>query len=1233
MTFELHAYDLTTGAYITDLPDFQSASFGFAYSAFDGALKVDYPGLGHGYGILGNDLDLRLTWDGQPVDDGCWISRGSAGDIISEQGANSKITILGRHLSDAYRKIVLLPITQGQTKATFTNVTPGTVIKAILNTAGTAPRSAWGATAIDHSTFNGLTDSAGSAWSYSNLTFEFPIGTTALQVLQNLQSRGYLEARLVGRSLRLYNRVNYGVTRNNIKLSIGENITELPFKKSTEDKVSHILVQGDDGIWTVRGVGGAARREEGFISESGISQINALQDIGDQALFSLSIEQEQRIVKINGERTQVPGVHYKAGDWIVLDGGVPDSLRVRQMTIEVDKSGGYAASIVLNDRILEKEIARARLLSAVSGGLSVGSTGNGTVATRDTNVPKTPTGLAGTSAAYLDSEGRGKALVTLTWVAPSLNTDNSPLTDLANFRVYMRTDSDTAKYTLMGVADADETSFTIGELPTKVWRRFALRAYDSNGHGSPVSAEFRIQTAYDLTAPPPTSAPLLSSRLGTVTVRWDGKDEDGNAMPPDTETVRVHRSTGEGFTADLTNMVGEMTGNGSIVFTGLDYTQRQYFKFVAVDTRGNTSDPSAEAWIDIVRIAGPDIQANSVTANEIQAGAIQAEHISIGAVPATGMQLGPNNLILDPSFEEELIRNARPPVTPFVYEQGVGLGSEGDWYLRCPGNGVTHIMPMTLGVMPVQSGDRYYLRSKVRTTATTGTARVALQITQPDSTVVGYAEDVPTLVAGFVVGSTWVIIEGVVTVPNLPDGRYAVPVIVVDNNATTGQWYFDQVECWNVLSSTSPTGHSMEVGPQGFRLFDENGDLASSFTSQPPNFLSIYNNGELQASMSQDGGIVGNTLDIRDEIYIGGVPLIGSFDDDVLENGLGVSDSLLNTLPRSVQGWSLAGIDKSFGQTDFGFIEVAWDADPNRMYHIHFSSYVKLAVADSAVQVYFHDKAGGAVPRITDTILNSAVFTGPPVANEMLTVNLNYYGTFAAGVHRTLVSAKTLYGGTTGFFFNGTGYLSNLVVQDVGPIIAQSGAYNTGGGTYTTGGSTTPPPPTADPPDPIKTYTTRYGVNWGRTWKQDGSVNTVAGGEAIQGYYSGLNGNQKAMLGFADETIRANLAGATVKSCKLYLYANHWYNNAGGTAIIGTHNVDEIPGSFSGNTDRIRIGDNEAKWPKPGGRVVNLGTTIGNEFKNNTAKGITLGPGPSTSHEYYGKFKISGGYLEFTYTK
>ena len=151
-----------------------------------------------------------------------------------------------------------------------------------------------------------------------------------------------------------------------------------------------------------------------------------------------------------------------------------------------------------------------------------------------------------------------------------------------------------------------------------------------------------------------------------------------------------------------------------------------------------------------------------------------------------------------------------------------------------------------------------------------------------------------------------------------------------------------------------------------------------------------------------------------------------------------------------------------------------------------------------------------------------------------------------------------------------------------------------------------------------------WNATWSGSYNNAGNYNSFFGNGINQGYYSSTNGIQKGMVGFAGnaasgettKTITAALTGATITEIAVYLYANHWYNNSGGEAIIGVHGQSSRPATFSysGSTS-------SPSWPKPGGRWVVLPSAWWAAFATGSNKGVTVGGGlVSTSHLYYGKF-------------
>src|SRR5581483_6179049 len=142
-------------------------------------------------------------------------------------------------------------------------------------------------------------------------------------------------------------------------------------------------------------------------------------------------------------------------------------------------------------------------------------------------------------------------------------------------------------------------------------------------------------------------------------------------------------------------------------------------------------------------------------------------------------------------------------------------------------------------------------------------------------------------------------------------------------------------------------------------------------------------------------------------------------------------------------------------------------------------------------------------------------------------------------------------------------------------------------------------------------------------------------GHMFQGQYSSTNGNQFSLFTLPYTTIQSDLSGSTINKVEVYLNNLHWYNNSGGTAVIGTHTYGTVTGAADYANVNPDISEShydlgQAKW-------VTVSNSIGSALRDNTAKGIALGKGPSTSKTYYGYFSGFGQSgapkVRITYTK
>ena len=195
-------------------------------------------------------------------------------------------------------------------------------------------------------------------------------------------------------------------------------------------------------------------------------------------------------------------------------------------------------------------------------------------------------------------------------------------------------------------------------------------------------------------------------------------------------------------------------------------------------------------------------------------------------------------------------------------------------------------------------------------------------------------------------------------------------------------------------------------------------------------------------------------------------------------------------------------------------------------------------------------------------------------------------------------------------------------IMDIGRLVADTSIVNTTKSGY--GGTVTPP----TPPATKKQYTSVWQSNYGATYKGNGDRRTDTT-YMVQGYNS-TNGDGAAYCGFTgaaiqgetSKTITTALSGATVTAVQVYLYANHWYYNSGGTARIGYHGQTGVASSKpSANYQQFNV----TGWKKPEGRWVTIPKAWWSGIKSGAIRGITLGSAGTTNKLYYGRFDGPGG--------
>jgi len=546
-------------------------------------------------------------------------------------------------------------------RRSWTNYSAGGIMKQLLQEAQARGVLTW----MDISTFSSATDSAGVAWP-DIFSTSHNIGTTLDTVLNNLADAGVCDWVLQGRSLRLYKPDTFmAPASTGVVLREGQDFTEAGTKRTLEDLASRNLIRGDNGAELIVVDGTAAvpwGAWEVYTTASGSTDTTSLGLLADLGTARSSQPRSQRTYTVYPNVTPTcpkPFFDYKLGSTIEVRAGKVNepNLRVRQLTITGGSEKPVLVTLVVGDRILERELRAARRLQGLAGGAAgAGSSGTTPTPVKDILAPSPPTTLV-TSSSAVQIGDTYIADITASWTAPTTNTNGTPLTDLDKYEVQYARGTTPTNWQPGG--STQSTVIVLNSLAPNVIYTVRVRAVDKAGNVSTWLTSGNVTTAADSTAPNTPSTPTVGNYLGTLRVTWDGKDSGGNPMPADWRNTEVHASSVSAtFTPDATTLKGGFfKAGGTFQITDFGYGTTVWVRLVAVDQSGNRSAPSTAASGIPQQIVDGDV--GNIAANKIITGSLQASARIIAGIDGarraeltgTGFYAydpGPDNDVTDP---------------------------------------------------------------------------------------------------------------------------------------------------------------------------------------------------------------------------------------------------------------------------------------------------------------------------------------------------------------------------------------------------------------------------------------------------------------------------------------------------------------------------------------------------------------------------------------------------------
>ena len=406
--------------------------------------------------------------------------------------------------------------------------------------------------------------------------------------------------------------------------------------------------------------------------------------------------------------------------------------------------------------------------------------------------------------------------------------------------------------------------------------------------------------------------------------------------------------------------------------------------------------------------------------------------------------------------------------------------------------------------------------------------------------------------------------------------------------------------------ATAPTGQRIELNAAGLQGYSADGALTTNLASDPTaagQYISFANaSGQTLAAISSDGTGVFSML-TADSLSIGGINVV---------------NDIINRSGRGIVAWGQHTADIATpANTEKGYIEIAFLAEAGRMYKVSVSGEIDTNVSLSTERFQFALRDGGAnAPRVSSPAVARFHFPAPGAGGPNSRGYFADIQTYTPGVHRLLWTFYASLGTGT---MRGSEEPSQIWVEDIGAatLFDNIAIVNNG---------STPPA------DSVRTYARTYTATFSGSYDAAGNLAPILGNEVRQGDQGDGRGYMNALIGFNSAQIRADLAGATLKSVQLRLRNRGWLDRSGGTVIVGTHTYTARPSSWAVSNvtrDRFRF----TAWAYLETRMVTLTNAIGSELKSGATAGIALGgPNPGNAGIFDGVGFSSQPQLVITYT-
>ena len=848
----------------------------------------------------------------------------------------------------------------------------------------------------------------------------------------------------------------------------------------------------------------------------------------------------------------------------------------------------------------------------------------------------TPTSITGTITYYLEPiTGTPKASITWSWTAPS-GESGDPVVD---YRVSLTRSTDVEIAPYSGTNGL--TSVVTSGLPVGINQTLRVYAVSEKGVEGPVAIK-SIAITNNSTPPPQPSTPTITSGIKSVVVSTDGRDSSNNVMPTDVMYYNVHAATGvsDTFTPTADNLFTTMQPVGSVVIPANANYDVIYVRLVAVNSSKLTSTPSTGIHATPIK--------NVVTDLDV-------------VLPGSKAYSDINNLVIDGSFEDTTTFSKRViRAGVWSLDTDVGMPYVGTSALKLVGDATSskfiHLhndnyggQLVNLTVVPLS---KYYISMMVRNISATGAFAINVKWYKQNGTAASIASSSST---AWTMDATGIYNLHEFAV-QAPSDAVKAGVLITTAGVSAGTVWFDAFRINAVIGSTLIEDAAItnakiaDLAVNNAKIADI---AAGKITTGELNATTVVSAGPLNSShveMSANGvrafikeptdaspienirmGTAGNesfvvfkdakpvaAIDRAGRGMFSGISIpVKEYDaNGNLVRGLTVYgtefESWIDPLAKGMLAYGSLSSLTDVGTTATKVEQVTVYLNQYRMYRI--SSHGRYYLSDpSAIGEIGIRLALGTRVYTTSTDIRTSGF----VAGYYYHPTFHIQGLFrpaVSGYYSIALVARCLPNSNS--WYLSIDEFADLMIEDIGVAVNN----------------------TVVAPNETDTSKRNYVSTWNATNSAtyNGSNILRATPNLEQGYVGGPNGDQHSLIlftgnaveGEATKTVASALTGATITKAEVYLYANYWYNNTGGTAMIRANTLTALATTAPTGT-AVSV----PAWPKPTGKWVDITTIF-----TTTMRGIWLGKVASSDVIYSGSFDnhsstINKPKLRLSYTR